>query len=431
MLLRMTGNLQCPRVPRLGFALYSFTMSDRASQSASGTAGVVLAGDIGGTNTTLALVSTSNKRYEILERKRLGSRELTSVSDALHQARRAFGIELWRNIGSCCLCAAGPVDGQRARMSNLGWDIDGEQVQQELGVATRVINDFTGICYGIPVLYRQSPEQFVAIPHTDGTVPEPSGSVIGVVGAGTGLGVGFLTRMPDGSVAAHPSEGGHSDFAPFDDETLALRSFVASRYDDIPGAECFLSGQGIVNIFDFVVSDTGGALSPTVQEILRLEPGDRPPSISANVDGDAACRRTMDIFVRVYARFAASAALHFFATGGVFLAGGIVPRNRDLFLRQDRFMSTFERNYKATVRPLLRRVPVHIVADYSVSIYGAAYAAIRFAGPRHDDSGAGLDSGDAFGGFFGRNTAAPEGSTDSGGDRKNSMKKGDIRSAAE
>ncbi len=353
-------------------------MSHDASQSTSGAATVVLAGDIGGTNTTLALVQTANGRYEVLGNERYASKELSSISEAIARARRTFGAEQWQRVDRCCLCAAGPTDGNRSRMSNLSWEIDGDRVQQELNVPTRVINDFSGICYGIPVLYRQSPEQFVAIPHSDGSLPAPDGSVIAVVGAGTGLGLGFLTRLPDGTVTAHPSEGGHSDFAPFDEETLALWSFVASRYDAPPGAECFLSGQGIINIFDYAV-ETGGSPNRTVHQILQLEPHDRPARIAANANRDQTCHRTMDIFVRIYARFSASAALHFFATGGLFLAGGIAARNRELFLQHNRFMSTFEMNYKASIRPLLKRVPVSIVADYSVSLYGAAYAAVHLA----------------------------------------------------
>lgn len=338
---------------------------------------MVLAGDIGGTNTTLALVATVNGRYEILGRERYDSKQIGSVFEAMERARRTFGKKQWQRIESCCLCAAGPIDGNRGRMSNLSWDIDGELVGRQLGVPTRVINDFSGICYGIPVLYRQSPEQFVAIPHTDGSIPVPDGSVLAVVGAGTGLGLGFLTQLPDGSVTAYPSEGGHSDFAPFDDETVELWSFVAARYDDTPGAECFLSGQGIVNIFDFALESGSSGPTAATREILQLEPSDRPPRISAHANEDAICRRTMDIFVRIYARFAASAALHFFATGGLFLAGGIAARNRELFLQQNRFMTTFERNYKETIRPLLKRIPVNIVADYSVSLYGATYAALQ------------------------------------------------------
>lgn len=353
-------------------------MSQVASRSVSDTPPVVLAGDIGGTNTTLALVKTANRRYEILARERYASRELSSISEAIARARRAFSREHWRQVDRCCLCAAGPIDGNRSRMSNLAWEIDGDQVQRELDMPTRVMNDFSGICYGIPVLNRQSPEHFVAIPHSDGSCPAADGSVIAVVGAGTGLGLGFLTRLPDGTLTAHSSEGGHSDFAPFDEETLALRSFVSARYDAPPGAECFLSGQGIINIFDYVVSTSGGPGS-AVREILQLEPENRPPRISASAEQDEDCRRTMDIFVRIYARFAASAALHFFATGGLFLAGGIAARNQQLFLRDNRFMSTFEMNYKATIRPLLKRTPVSIVADYSVSLYGAAYAAVHLA----------------------------------------------------
>ena len=342
---------------------------------------IVLAGDIGGTNTTLALVGIRNghhgqKQYELLQRVALASRELPGLPHGVSLARRRFDAALWRHVDAGCLCAAGAIKNNYGKLTNLPWEVDGDQLSADLGMPVALINDFSGICYGIPILFRQSPQQFSAIPRSGGTVPPAEGSVMAVVGAGTGLGVGFLTTLPDGSVIAHPSEGGHCDFAPFDRQSAALRHFVAARSEVTPDTECFLSGPGIGNIFDYLLSDRSSPHSTVVRRILHQPLAQRAPLIAEAVDDDPLCRRTMELFVRIYARFASSVALHFFATGGLFLAGGIAAKNIRLLLEDDLFIQTFEQNCHDVMRRLLRRVPVHVVRDYSVSLYGAAYAAV-------------------------------------------------------
>ncbi len=343
---------------------------------------IVLAGDVGGTNTTLALVgvdstSTAQAQFQLLDRTVLKSQQLNGIGQAIDQARNSLDTELWQRIDACCLCAAGPISNNRCTLTNLPWQIDGGEVAAELAVPTILINDFSGICYGIPILFRQAPQQFAAIPHSDGSTPAGAGSVIAVVGAGTGLGVGYLTTLPDGNVTAHPSEGGHSDFAPFDDQTMALRAFVAGQHQGVPDAECFLSGPGIANLFDFLVEHETWQQSSARQRILAQPRAERPEMIAANAAEDPLCSATMELFVRIYAKFSSSATLHFLADGGLFLAGGIAAKNQRLFLQQHRFMRYFEQNYRANIERLLRRVPVHIVGDYTVSLYGAAYAAVR------------------------------------------------------
>ena len=343
---------------------------------------IVLAGDVGGTNTTLALVgvdstSAAQAVFRLLDRAVLKSQQLSGIAQAIEQARNRLDAELWQRIDACCLCAAGPISNNRCSLTNLQWQIDGSEVAAELAVPTILINDFSGICYGIPVLFRQAPQRFTPIPHSDGSTPAGAGSVIAVVGAGTGLGVGYLTTLPDGNVTAHPSEGGHSDFAPFDDQTMALRAFVAGQHQGVPDAEYFLSGPGIANLFDFLVAHESWQQSATQRRILAHPRTERPEMISLNAAEDPLCSATMGLFVRIYAKFASSAALHFLAGGGLFLAGGIAAKNQRLFLQQHRFMRFFEQNCRANIERLLRRVPVHIVGDYTVSLYGAAYAAVR------------------------------------------------------
>jgi len=113
----------------------------------------------------------------------------------------------------------------------------------------------------------------------------------------------------------------------------------------------------------------------TVAEIDRLPDDQKPALISAHARDSAECRRVMSLFVRIYARYAARAALMYIPTRGLFIAGGIVEKNEELFLQEHLFMRSFEDNYKENIRGVLKGIPVFIIRDYATSHYGAANAA--------------------------------------------------------
>ncbi|TVR04866.1 MAG: glucokinase [Spirochaetaceae bacterium] len=355
-----------------------FTTADRDHVS--------LVGDIGGTNLTLALMAHENKRMRLIDTVRLASQELSAFDEAISHAEQRWRGPHWDQISACCFTAAGPVSDNRVALTNVRWGIDGNAVSDRLGVPARVINDFTGVCYGIPVLAGQAPDSFTSLPHCNGGLPTAQTGTIAVIGAGTGLGVGSLVVDGD-RVSAFPSEGGHSGFAPIDEETVELWKFLADRYGAAPGAECVLSGRGIVNIFDFLISCSEASPTAQVDRIRALPSHERPREISAHADTDPVCRRTMELFVRVYGAVASSTALSFLSTGGLFLAGGIAAKNVQWFLEDHRFMRAFETNYLESIRDVLRRIPVAIVGEYAVSLYGAAYAAedmLRTRTPKGD-----------------------------------------------
>ncbi|MFZ0035559.1 MAG: glucokinase, partial [Sedimentisphaerales bacterium] len=103
---------------------------------------------------------------------------------------------------------------------------------------------------------------------------------------------------------------------------------------------------------------------------------DKPALISKNAKDNKTCRDIMSLFVKMYGRFAGGLAIIFLALGGVYLAGGIVTKNEWLFSEDNLFMKNFETNYNPNIRPLLKKIPVYIIKDYSISLYGAANAAV-------------------------------------------------------
>ena len=336
---------------------------------------VILSGDVGGTNTTLALVGECGGKLEILLKCGFRSSEVEGILEPIERTLEEAGKrrpELEPAV--CCICGAGPVENNYCTLTNVRWRIDGNEIENRLGIPTRIINDFSAISYSLPLLDVNDPAQIEPIPHGDGSVPLPSGSVRAVIGAGTGLGVGYLTET-DGKPVAFPSEGGHTGFSPFDAETRALHEYVAERMSDPPGVEPFLSGQGLVNMFKFFRDTQRAPVTEVLEEIGRAPDEEKPRLIADHADDDAACRDMLRLFVRIYGRFASDVSVLLLPTQGMYLAGGIAMKNTELFLEDALFMDCFERNYKPNIRAVLETIPVYIIKDYSVSLYGAANAA--------------------------------------------------------
>ena len=338
---------------------------------------LVVAGDIGGTNTTLALVERKGPtEFEVREKIGFSSQKLPSIEEGIDKALKVWSEKLGKlELRGMCLSGAGPVTNNCCHTSNIPWDIDGNEISQSIRIPTLVINDFSAICYGIPLLTQNNSSQLIPLPHPDGTRPSPrefraESTVQAVVGAGTGLGIGYLIQ-DHGHYMALPSEAGHSDFGGYDDITRDLQKYLHMRIGMNPGTEQFVSGQGIVNIHEFLCSispDPG----PGNQQILSLPREERAPQISTSAKSDGLCAEAMKLFVGMYARFASSVALTFLPQAGLYLAGGIAAKNKEWFLEDARFMKAFLKNYKKSVAGALKGIPVFIVDDYGISIPGAA-----------------------------------------------------------
>lgn len=335
---------------------------------------LILAGDIGGTNTSFALVGRTGTKFTVFAKFLFSSRRLHGLENPIRQVLEEIRDRTSLRPEKCCLSGAGPVKDNTCVLTNLEWTIDGNMIARNLGLPTVVINDFTAVSYGITLLDTEDPAQILKLPHSDGSFPEPHGSVRAVVGAGTGLGVGYLAEI-GGKYVAYASEGGHSSFAPFDTETRELQVFLEGRYGMTPGAEEYVSGQGIANIYRFFREGRRFPDSPAVREIDAMPESDRPAMIALHAKDDECCARVMKLFIMMYGRFASNAALFYFPTGGLYIAGGIATKNAELFLEDGLFMSQFEANYREHISGVLTTFPVYLVRDYGVSLYGAAQAA--------------------------------------------------------
>ncbi len=343
---------------------------------------LILAGDIGGTNANLALIGMKAGTFTILMDRHYLTKEEPSLIEPLGRfldeaARERPGLK----PELCCISGAGPVVDGRIVLTNAPWAIEAKAVESAFSLPTNLINDFTAVSYGVLLLDPADPEQITKLPHSDGSAPSPQPGPRLVVGAGTGLGVGYVVKIHN-RVEALPSEGGHVTLPVYDDESRAFQRWLEPKYGFTPGAEAGVSGQGIGNIFAFLAErDAAAGKKPTqaAATILDSPALERPAMVARAAGTDALCAASMDMFVKLYARVAADHVTSFLPPGGVFLAGGIPAKNEERFLGGGRFMSMFERSYAAHVRSILAKTPVLIVKDYSISLYGAANAAVEMS----------------------------------------------------
>lgn len=346
---------------------------------------LILAADVGGTNTSIAIVGTGAGRFEIVARYRTSTPRLGCFEDGLREALSSFRAELnLRELALCCVSAAGPVVGDECRLTNVPWAIRRSELERVTGVNSYLVNDFTAISYAVPLLAPDNPEQVTRLPvpgapGASSSNPAPgfvSGQdgIAAVIGAGTGLGVGFVVHER-GEFRAWPSEGGHTDLAPYDDRSDALVAYLRRELGGRPDWEHAVSGTGIANLFAFLRRhEFAEHRSDALDRIEAAPSRERAALISEAADHDPLCRATIEFFVELYARAASGVALQLLPSAGVYLAGGIAPKNQRFFIEDDRFMRSFSATYQSGLREILSATPVAIINDYEISLYGAAHA---------------------------------------------------------
>ena len=331
----------------------------------------ILVADVGGTNLNLALMIPEGSRYRLLRKARFHTQEEASL---LGPIQRFLAADPTSRPERACLSAAGPVLDRRIHLTNAPWDIDGPALERDLGMPVHLVNDFIALSCGVLQLDLADPHQVTPVPHGDGSLPtaDPEGLAL-VVGAGTGLGVGFVVHTPQGA-RAFPSEGGHIGLPIYDEDSLALYRHLQTGLAGPPGAEMAVSGAGIGQIFRFLLDSRRVPWTPDASAIMALPVADQPAAIAAQSLTDPACGRAMALFVELYARVCAELCAVFLPKGGLFLAGGVVAKNVDRFLEDGCFMARFERNYRTHLDQLTRGTPIYLVHDYDLSLYGAAHA---------------------------------------------------------
>ena len=317
----------------------------------------ILAGDIGGTNTRLALFQSDAGQLRLAVEKIYPSRDYSGLEDIVSD----FVGSQPASVTAACFGIAGPVVGGKAKVSNLPWTVDATQLQQQLGLAhVALINDLAAHASGIDGL---APSDFVSLNST-----EPGEGNAALIAAGTGLGEAGLfwdgtRRQP------FACEGGHADFAPTNDLEVRLYQYLAEKFGRV-SYERVLSGPGLKNVFDFL-RDSGSEQEPAwLRDQLGQAPDPSALISELGMEAKAAiCERSLDIFVAVYGAEGGNMALRFLATAGVFVSGGIATKILPK-LQEAAFMRAFVS--KGRLQPLLEKVPVRVITNDKVGLIGAA-----------------------------------------------------------
>jgi glucokinase len=178
----------------------------------------------------------------------------------------------------------------------------------------------------------------------------------------------------DGKFKALASEGGHIAFSSFDSETRELHEYIAKRFGELMEAELFVSGAGIKNMFYYFKDVKKAEMAGVLKDIDNASDSDKPALIAANADSNEICNEIIKLFVKCYGRFAGDVAAMTIPTLGLYLAGGIVTKNEKYFVENNQFMRYFDDCFHPNIKKILKTIPVYIIRDYSVSLYGAANA---------------------------------------------------------
>ncbi|MDB5107998.1 MAG: glk [Candidatus Binatus sp.] len=331
-------------------------------------AGLILAGDVGGTKTQLGLYRYADGKLQLIREYRYATLQFKSLEDACADFLRGpNGVDVGgeTKIGAACFGVPGPVVDGQALATNVPWTMQQSLLTQSLnGVPVRLINDLGAIAYG--VLGLQGSDVAV-LHHADN--PAQHGN-IAVLAAGTGLGESAMV-WEQSRYHAVASEGGHSDFGPHGEEQIDLLRFLANDFEHV-SYERVLSGPGLRNVYRFLRSRDGSPEPAWLTEAMAA--GDPAAAISeaALAGRDPVCVRALTMFCNIYGSEAANLALKVLALGGVFLAGGIAPKILAM-LTQGTFTDGFFS--KGRLNEILKRIEVRVALNPAAGLIGAARCA--------------------------------------------------------
>jgi len=309
-----------------------------------------LIADIGATNARFAVVCPDTG----LQRPRvLACEDYPTIHGAIASyLEDELPLTNVRKVEVAALAVAGPVTGDKVALTNHPWSFSIDELRGHLALEQlHVLNDFAAVAAAMPYL---DTEERTQIGNGDGL----NGAPIGVLGPGSGLGVGGLIPSAAGWLPL-PGEGGHATMAPANDRESAVLDRMRSHYDHV-SAERVLSGPGLVDLYNTLTEIDGvPAISYTAPQITD----------AAICESDSYCRQSVDMFCAMLGTVAGNLALTLGARGGVYVAGGIVPKLGARFAGSA-FRERFEA--KGRLRPYLAQIPTYVVIHPFPAFLGLA-----------------------------------------------------------
>jgi glucokinase len=326
---------------------------------------MILAGDVGGTKVDLGLYDFTNGKLKPTRDKVYKAKDYTGLEVIV---KEFLGAD---KVTAACFGVPGPVRDGRLRLTNLPWTLDSRELSAGLDIQhIFLINDLEANGYGVAEL---APDQIYTLSEGD---PSQIGNRA-LIAAGTGLGEGMLiwngsTHVP------YPSEGGHTDYAPRNEDEIDLLRFLKEKYNGRVSFERVVAGMGLTSIYEFL-REVRGMEEPAWLAKKIADVGD-PNTVITEMALSAKseiCEKALDMYVSAYGAEAGNLALKVLSVGGLYVGGGIAPRIIEK-LKDGTFMKAF--TDKGRLSHLLINMPVRIILEPRAAQLGAAaYAEARAA----------------------------------------------------
>jgi glucokinase len=350
---------------------------------------MILAGDIGGTKTNLALYDWTTERTEPLRLESFHSRDYKSLEDILREflepprtAIRPDGSETAEagpahgdkqsvevmQLTAACFGVAGPVVDNHCHTTNLPWVVYGEVIAEQFGIPrVQLLNDLESTAYGLLLL---RPDEIEVL---NAGLPPKKPHALALIAAGTGLGEAIL--FWDGkSYRPIPSEGGHADFAPNNDNEIELLRYLRSQYLHV-SYERLLSGPGLHAIYEYLRDTKKNEPTWLAEKIKAGNPAAEIAEAGLKGQADIA-KQALDLFASIYGAEAGNLALKALSLDGVYVAGGIAPKLIKK-LQDGTFMKAFTN--KGRYKRLMANIPVKVVMNQHTALLGAASVAVALS----------------------------------------------------
>lgn len=320
-----------------------------------------LIADIGGTKSDLALFKGSDITNPVAQHRYINT-EYAGADEILKEFQATVG-ELPR---VACFAVAGLIGEEIATMTNLPWSLSAVELKSAFSFTkVLLINDLTAVASSISYLDAENEKELLTI------YPGSSqgGEVAGVIAPGTGLGEGLVVNTSQGRFVTG-SEGGHTGFAPLDEEQIALLRWAQQKHNPVT-YETLIAGPGFARLYDFCREHHSLEESAAVKEAM-LGVKDRTPAIIQGATADdpcPLCQKVIDLFLGILGSEAGNLALKLYAKGGIYLGGGILPR-----LLDDISFDSFLGNYlnKGDMASLVAEIPVRLIVHKNAPLLGAA-----------------------------------------------------------
>ena len=340
---------------------------------------LLLAGDLGGTKTLLALYRSDGSQLHCVARENYPSAEWSDLTPMLAHFLRAHG-QPGEPPDAGCIAVAGPVHNGQAQITNLPWTLNASALAANLALPQlELVNDFAVLVYGLPHL---SETQQVVLQQGSN---DPEGP-IAILGAGTGLGMARGVRV-NGSLIALPSEGGHREFAPRNAEEMLMLGWLRKELGlERLSIERVVSGTGLGLIFLWLIHCGGmteiDALAQAAIDWRRLPPGtpgrpDLPALVAKSArNGDVLASRAEEIWLGAYGSAAGDLALQELSSGGLWVGGGTAKKQLER-LSSDTFLEPMRR--KGRFSDFVSQLPVRALIDPDAGLFSAACRARMLA----------------------------------------------------